>query len=76
MMGHGLRGYKAAKHFETRLRFLHEHVRDKSIEFARIDTKNQLADGFTKAVRWTTIYFISRSSVTFVIILKISEPSS
>ena len=47
-MGHGLRGYKAAKHFETRLRFLHEHVRDKSIEFARIDTKDQLADGFTK----------------------------
>jgi hypothetical protein len=50
MLGHGLRGSKAAKHFEVSLRMLHEHVRDKSIEFARIDTKDQLADGFTKAL--------------------------
>lgn len=47
-MAHGLRGAKGAKHFETRLRFLHEHVRDKTIEFARINTDKQLADGFTK----------------------------
>jgi hypothetical protein len=50
MMGHGLRGSNAAKHFQVRLRFLHEHVRDKSIEFARINTADQLADGFTKAL--------------------------
>jgi hypothetical protein len=49
-MGHGLRGSKAAKHYEVRLRFLNEHVRDKTIEFARINTKDQLADGFTKAL--------------------------
>ena len=29
---------------------LHEHVVDKTIEFARIDTKQQRADGFTKAL--------------------------
>jgi hypothetical protein len=49
-MGHGLRGYKAAKHYEVRLRFLHERIRMKEIEFARISTKDQLADGFTKAL--------------------------
>ena len=49
-MGHGLSGSKAAKHFEVRLRFLNEHCRDKTIEFARIDTKEQLADGLTKAL--------------------------
>jgi hypothetical protein len=49
-MGHGLRGSKAAKHYKVRLRFLNEHVRDKTIEFARINTKDQLADGFTKAL--------------------------
>jgi hypothetical protein len=48
--GHGLRGYKAAKHYEVRLRFLHERIRMKEIEFARISTKDQLADGFTKAL--------------------------
>lgn len=47
-MGHGLRGSKAAKHYEVRLRFLNEHVRSKTIEFARINTKDQLADAFTK----------------------------
>jgi hypothetical protein len=49
-MGHGLRGSKAAKHFEVRLRFLNEHCLDKTIEFARIGTKEQLADGLTKAL--------------------------
>ena len=49
-MGHGLRGSKAAKHYEVRLRFLNEHIRNKTVEFARIDTKNQLADMFTKAL--------------------------
>ena len=49
-LGHGLRSSKAAKHFEVRLRFLNEHVQNGTIEFARIDTKNQLADGFTKAL--------------------------
>ena len=49
-LGHGLRGSKAAKHFETRLRFLNEQIHDNIIEFAKIDTKDQLADGFTKAL--------------------------
>ena len=47
-LGHGLRGSKSARHFEVRLRFLHEHVTNNNIEFARVDTSNQLADGFTK----------------------------
>jgi hypothetical protein len=49
-LGHGLRGSKSAKHFEVRLRFLHEQVQGNVIEFAKIDTKDQLADGFTKAL--------------------------
>ena len=49
-LAHGLRGSKAAKHFEVRLRFLNEQVQDNIIEFARIDTKDQYADGFTKAL--------------------------
>ena len=49
-MGHGLRGSKSAKHFEVRLRFLHEHIEEKNIEFNRINTKNQVADGLTKAL--------------------------
>ena len=50
-MGHGLRGSKSAKRYEIRLRFLNEHILNKTIEFARIDTKDQLADGFTKALK-------------------------
>ena len=49
-MAHGLRGSNAAKHLEVRLRFLNEQVHDNVIEFARIDTKDQYADGFTKAL--------------------------
>ena len=49
-LGHGLKGSKAAKHFEVRLRFLNEQVQNGTVEFARIDTKDQLADGFTKAL--------------------------
>jgi len=49
-MGHGLRSSKAAKHYEVRLRFLHERIVNGDVEFARISTKDQLADGFTKAL--------------------------
>ena len=49
-LGHGLKGSKAAKHFQVRLRFLNEQVQGNVIEFAKIDTKDQLADGFTKAL--------------------------
>ena len=47
-MAHNLRGSQNAKHFELRLRFLNEHVQQGNIEFSRLDTKEQLADGFTK----------------------------
>ena len=47
-LAHNLRGSKAARHFSIRLRFLNEAVHDRSVEFARVDTKQQLADGFTK----------------------------
>jgi hypothetical protein len=49
-LGHGLRGSKSAKHFEVRLRFLHERIATREIEFARISTADQLADGFTKGL--------------------------
>ena len=49
-MGHGIRGAKGAKHYEVRLRFLHEHIVANNVEFARINTKDQQADGFTKAL--------------------------
>ena len=49
-MGHNLRGSNNAKHFELRLRFLNEHIWLKNIEFSKIDTKDQLADGFTKSL--------------------------
>ena len=49
-LAHNLRGSKAAKHCELRLRFLHEHVRDKKVEFVKINTHDQLADAFTKAL--------------------------
>ena len=49
-LGHGLRGSKASKHLVVRLRFLNEHVHDGTVEFARIDTKDQRADLFTKAL--------------------------
>ena len=48
-MGHSLRGSNAARHFQLRLRFLHERIVNDEIEFAKVDTKGQLADGFTKA---------------------------
>jgi len=33
----------------VRLRFLQEHFRGKTIEFEKLDTKEQLADGLTTA---------------------------
>jgi hypothetical protein len=47
---HGLKGSNNAKHFQLRLRFLSEHVSMKTVQFAKIDTKEQLADAFTKAL--------------------------
>ena len=49
-MAHNLKGSNSAKHFEMRLRLLNEHVWLRNIEFSKIDTKEQLADGFTKAL--------------------------
>jgi hypothetical protein len=50
-LGHKLRGANSAKHFELRLRFLNEQIWEDNIEFAKIDTKKQLADGFTKPLK-------------------------
>ena len=47
-LGHNLRGSQQAKHYQLRLRFLNEHIWENNIEFSRVDTANQLADGFTK----------------------------
>ena len=48
-MGHNLRGSLTAKHYQLlRLCFLNEHIWENNIEFAKIDTHDQLSDGFTK----------------------------
>ena len=47
-VGHSIRGSNSAKHFKKRLRFLHERIQLKEIEFAKIATVDQLADPFTK----------------------------
>lgn len=49
-LGHKLRGSNATKHFELRLRFLNEHIYENNINFSKIDTKDQLSDGLTKAL--------------------------
>ena len=46
--GAELRNRRAAKHYQVRLRFLQDHVRQKNIRFVYCPTKAQLADGFTK----------------------------
>merc|ERR1712185_106449 len=46
--GGELRNRRAAKHYQVRLRFLQDHVRQKNIRFVYCPTKTQLADGFTK----------------------------
>ena len=61
-MGHGLLGSKAAKHFAVRLRFLNELVHDGAIEFSKVDTKDQAADGFTKALPGPS-FFVFRDIV-------------
>jgi len=47
-LGHVLRGNNEQKHFAVRLRFLWRHIQCKNIEFAKVDTKEQLADAFIK----------------------------
>ena len=44
----GLRHVRNAKHYEVKLRFLQQHVVDKSIEFVYCPTDNQIADFLTK----------------------------
>ena len=47
-LGEKLKHSRQTRHFAVRLRFMYEHVTDKTIEFSKVDTKDQLADGFTK----------------------------
>ena len=61
-MGYDLLGSKAAKHFAVRLRFLNELVHDGAIEFSKVDTKDQAADGFTKALPGPS-FFVFRDIV-------------
>ena len=49
-LGHNLRGIQQAKHYQLRLRFLNEHIWENNIEFSRVNTADQLADGFTKTL--------------------------
>ena len=61
-LGHSLKSSKSAKHYQVRLHFLREHVQAGTIEFEKIDTKEQLADGFTKALpREPLEYFRNRT---------------
>ena len=41
-------GSQQAKHYQLSLRFLNEHFWENNIEFARVNTADQLPDGFTK----------------------------
>lgn len=76
-MGHALRGSNAAKHFEIRLRFLYEHIAENNIQFSRIDTKDQIADGFTKPLpRPAFELFRSRMLVDTNTSSSTSSPSS
>jgi hypothetical protein len=49
-MGSSMKSSKNARHFATRLRFLNELVHDGTIQFSRVATADQLADGMTKAL--------------------------
>jgi hypothetical protein len=44
----GLKLVRNAKHYEVKLRFLQQHVLDKSVEFVYCPTDEQLSDMFTK----------------------------
>ena len=52
--GQQLRNRRAAKHYEVRLRFLQELIRDKTIQFVYCPTKDQIADCFTKPLDRTS----------------------
>jgi hypothetical protein len=53
-LGHNLCGSNNTKHFELRLRFLHEQVEGKGIQFSHVSTREQLADGLTKPLPFKT----------------------
>ena len=48
LLGEKLKHSRQTRHFAIRLRFMYEHVSNRTIQFAKIDSKDQLADGFTK----------------------------
>ena len=53
-LAHNLRGSKAAKQYQLRLRFLHVHDRVRLLEFRNVHTSKQLADAFTKPLSGPT----------------------
>jgi len=55
-MGSSMKTSKNARHFATRLRFLNELVHDGTIQFSRVATADQLADGMTKALNGTAFF--------------------
>jgi len=55
-MGSSMKSSKNARHFATRLRFLNELVHDGTIQFSRVATADQLADGMTKALNGTAFF--------------------
>jgi hypothetical protein len=48
LLGEKLKHSRQTRHFAIRLRFMYENVSNRTIQFAKIDSKDQLADGFTK----------------------------
>ena len=50
LLGEKMKNSRQTKHFAIRLRFMYEHIVDGTIQFWKVDTKDQLADGLTKAL--------------------------
>ena len=48
LLGEKLKHSRQTRHFAIRLRFMYENIMDRVIQFSKVDTKDQLADGFTK----------------------------
>ena len=51
LLGEKMKNSRQTKHFAVRLRFMYEHITEKTIQFWKVDTLDQLADGLTKALK-------------------------
>ena len=60
-MGQNMKSSRAAKHYEVRLHFLQESVRNQVIRFQYCERNEMLADAFTEPLEWDKFeYFRSK----------------